>query len=576
MIRQLTKYYKPHMKLFLLDMFFAFLIAAIDLIFPMLSRDVVSEIIPSANMALLLRFTIIAVVLYILRMYCTYFIAYYGHMMGARIEYDMKNELFDHMQKLHHKYFDKTRTGQIMNRFTGDLFEISEMTHHGPEDFFISIVMLVGGFVLLLTIDVPLTLIMYVVVLLLVWFAYFRRTHMSRAFKAQKATAADLNAKLENSVSGIRLAKAFCNEEFEKERFDEYNLAYYESKDEAYRQMGIFASINGFLTDLLNLSVMSFGGYFVYRGWINVGDLVAFILFANFMLKPIRRLMDFVQQWQQGMAGFERFIEIMKVDPEIQDKSHAKALTHLEGKITFKNVDFRYSNEDEYVLKNFDLTINKGETVALVGSSGVGKTTIAHLIPRFYEIESGVISIDDQDIQSLTLQSLRSRIGFVGQDVLIFYGTIEDNIGYGNPLASFEEIVSAAKKANIHEFIEGLDQGYQTIVGERGIMLSGGQKQRLSIARLFLKNPDILILDEATSALDNENEAIVQSAIEALAKGRTSLIIAHRLSTIRGADRIVVMDQGGITEQGTHQELIDKKGAFFRFYDLQKNVISPS
>ncbi len=568
-MHKLLKYYKPHRKLFLWDMFFAFLIAAIDLVFPMLSRDVVSVIIPSKNMALLLRFSIIALILYAIRMYCTYFVNYYGHMMGARIEYDMKNELFEHMQKLHHKFFDKNRTGQIMNRFTGDLFEIAEMTHHGPEDLFISAVMLVGGFLLLITINIPLTLIMYAVVATLVWFAYYRRTNMGRAFKAQKAKAADLNAKLENSVSGIRLAKAFCNEDYEKERFDDYNQALYDSKNEAYYQMGIFSAINGFLTDLLNLSVMAFGGYFVYRGWINLGDLVAFILFANFMLKPIRRLMDFVQQWQQGMAGFERYIEIMSVDPEIQDAPNAKTLTHLEGTIEFTKVNFRYTKESEYVLQDFNLKINKGETVALVGSSGVGKTTIAHLIPRFYEIESGKIAIDDQDIRGLTLQSLRGRIGFVGQDVLIFYGTIEDNIRYGNPVASLDQIILAAQKANIHEFIEGLDKGYDTVVGERGIMLSGGQKQRLSIARLFLKNPDIIILDEATSALDNENEAIVQSAIEALANGRTTLVIAHRLSTIRGADRIVVMDQGGITEQGTHQELIDKKGAFYRFHTLQ-------
>ncbi len=565
----LIKYFKPHKKLFFWDMFFAFIIAGIDLVFPMLSRDVVSVIIPSKNMALLIRFAIIAFVLYGLRMYCTYWVGYYGHMMGARIEYDMKRELFDHMQKLHHKFFDKNRTGQIMNRFTGDLFEIAELTHHGPEDLFISLVMLVGGLLLLLTINVPLTLIMFSVVAILVWFAYYRRIHMGQAFRAQKAKAADLNAKLENSVSGIRLAKAFCNEFYEKERFDEYNQALYDSKDEAYYQMGIFAAINGFLTDLLNLVVIAFGGYFVYKSWINLGDLVAFILFANFMLKPVRRLMDFVQQFQQGMAGYERFVEIMSVDPEIEDAPDATALDHLHGRITFEKVNFRYSQADEYVLKDFDLSIQKGETVALVGSSGVGKTTIAHLIPRFYEIESGRIAIDDRDIRQLTLHSLRDHIGFVGQDVLIFYGTVEENIRYGNPSASLENVIEAAKKANIHDFIMSLERGYDTVVGERGIMLSGGQKQRLSIARLFLKNPDIIILDEATSALDNENEAIVQSAIEALAKGRTTLVIAHRLSTIRNADRIVVMDQGGITEQGTHDELIQKQGAFYRFHSLQ-------
>lgn len=575
-MKGLIKYYKPHKKLFLWDMFFAFLIAAIDLIFPMLSRDVVSVIIPSKDLGLLTRFTLIALGLYALRMYCTYWVGYYGHMMGARIEYDMKLTLFEHMQKLHHKFFDKNRTGQIMNRFTGDLFEIAELTHHGPEDLFISIVMLVGGFILLLTINVPLTLIMFSVVAVLVWFAYYRRIHMGQAFRDQKAKAADLNSKLENSVSGIRLAKAFCNEDYEKERFDEYNQALYESKDEAYYQMGIFAAVNTFLTDLLNLVVVSFGGYFVYQGWINLGDLVAYILFANFMLKPVRRLMDFIQQFQQGMAGYERFAEIMAVDPEIEDAPNAKQLTGLEGTITFENVNFRYSSEDDYVLSDFNLTIQKGETVALVGSSGVGKTTIAHLIPRFYEIESGVIAIDHQDIRQITLRSLREKIGFVGQDVLIFYGTVEENIAYGNPSATRDDIIKAAQKANIHEFIMSLEKGYDTIVGERGIMLSGGQKQRLSIARLFLKNPDIIILDEATSALDNENEAIVQSAIEALAKGRTTLVIAHRLSTIRNADRIVVMDQGGITEQGTHDELIAKQGAFYRFHSLQSTTNSIS
>lgn len=572
MVRRLIPYFKPHMKLFVADMCFAFLIAAIDLIFPMLSRSIVNDFIPNANLRMLVEFSLIALALFILRTYCNYWVTYWGHMMGARMEYDMKAQLFEHMQKLHHKFFDKNRTGQIMNRFTGDLFEVAELAHHGPEDLFISTIMLVGSFIILLFVNLYLTLIIFFFVVLLVLFAIFRRVALSRAFKAQKAKTADLNAKLENSVSGIRLAKAFTNEAYEKDRFDEYNQALYDSKGESYYQMSIFMSINTLLTDLLNLSVISFGGYFVYKGWINFGDLVAFLLYTSFMLKPVRRLMDFIQQYQMGMAGFERFIEIMDVDPEIQDAKHAKPLTVHEGKIEFKDVSFRYEPTEKFILDQFNLTIQPGETVAFVGSSGVGKTTLAHLIPRFYEIEAGKILVDGSSIHEVTLQSLRSHIGFVSQDVLIFYGTIEDNIRYGRPDATLAEIKEAAKKANIHDFIETLDRGYDTVVGERGIMLSGGQKQRLSIARLFLKDPSILILDEATSALDNENEAIVQKSIEALAQGRTTLVIAHRLSTIRSADRIVVIDEDGIAEEGSHDSLLESKGAFYRFYTAQYEI----
>lgn len=568
MIKRFAGYFRPHLKLFILDMIFAFSIAAIDLVFPVLSRRIVNDFIPNQNLAMLIRFSLIALGLFVLRMFSSYFVGYWGHIMGARIEVDLKRELFSHMQKLHHKFFDKNRTGQIMNRFTGDLFEVAELAHHGPEDLFISGVMLTGSFLILMTINIPLTLIVFSFIILLIVFTLQRRIAMMKAFRNQKARHADLNSSLENSVSGIRLAKAFANEDFEQERFNFYNQQYYESKDKSFFQMSVFMMVNGFLTDILNLSVISIGGYFVFRGWITLGDLLAYILYVSFMLKPVRRLMEFTQQFQLGMSGFERFLEIMDLDPEIVDAPEATTLAEVAGEIVFEHVDFRYDVEDEDILKDFSMTIKPGEKVALVGASGVGKTTIAQLIPRFYEIQSGSILLDGHDIRSLKLRSLRDKIGIVSQDVLIFFGTIEENILYGRPDATREEVESAARKANIHDFITSLDKGYNTIVGERGIMLSGGQKQRLSIARLFLKNPEILILDEATSALDNENELIIQRAIEELAEGRTAIIIAHRLSTLRSVDRIVVLDKGRITEEGSELELLKARGAYWQLRNM--------
>lgn len=568
MIKRFAGYYRPHLHLFVLDMFFAFLIAAIDLVFPVLSRQIVNDFIPNQNLAMLVRYSLFALGLFVIRMFSTYIVGYWGHIMGARIEVDMKRDLFTHMQKLHHKFFDKNRTGQIMNRFTGDLFEVAELAHHGPEDLFISAVMLIGSFLILMTIHVPLTLIVFSFILLLIVFTLWRRVAMLKAFRAQKARHADLNSKLENSVTGIRLAKAFSNEAYEQDRFEYYNRQYYESKGQSFYQMSLFMMVNGFLTDLLNLAVMAVGGYFVFRGWITLGDLLAYILYVSFMMKPVRRLMEFTQQLQLGLSGLERFGEIMDTDPEIVDAPDATALDHLKGEIEFDRVSFRYDQEDNDVLKDFSLRIKPGEKVALVGASGVGKTTIAQLIPRFYEIQEGFIRLDGRDIRGIKLSALREKIGLVSQDVLIFYGTIKENILYGRPDASDEEVFEAAKKANIHQFILSLDKGYETIVGERGIMLSGGQKQRLSIARLFLKNPEILILDEATSALDNENEAIVQRSLEALADGRTAIIIAHRLTTLRSADRIVVLDQGRIAEEGTEDELLEKRGIYWQLRKL--------
>jgi ATP-binding cassette subfamily B protein len=568
MIKRFAGYFRPHMHLFILDMFFAFLIAAIDLVFPVLSRQIVNDFIPNQNLSMLVRYSLIALGLFVVRMFGSYVVGYWGHIMGARIEVDMKRDLFTHMQKLHHKFFDKNRTGQIMNRFTGDLFEVAELAHHGPEDLFISAVMLIGSFFILLTINVSLTLIVFSFIVLLIIFTLWRRIAMLKAFRTQKARHADLNSKLENSVTGIRLAKAFSNESYEQDRFEYYNRQYYESKGNSFFQMSIFMMVNGFLTDLLNLAVIAIGGYFVYMGWIQIGDLLAYILYVSFMLKPVRRLMEFTQQLQLGLSGLERFGEIMDTDPEIVDAPDAVQLDDIQGAIEFDRVSFRYDKDDSDILKDFSLRIKPGEKVALVGASGVGKTTIAQLIPRFYEIQEGAIRLDGRDIRSVKLSSLRDKIGIVSQDVLIFYGTIKENILYGRPDATDEEVWEAAKRANIHNFILSLDKGYETIVGERGIMLSGGQKQRLSIARLFLKNPDILILDEATSALDNENEAIVQRSLEALARGRTSVVIAHRLSTLRSSDRIIVLDQGRIAEEGTEDELLERKGIYWQLRKL--------
>jgi ATP-binding cassette subfamily B protein len=568
MIKRFAGYFRPHMHLFILDMFFAFLIAAIDLVFPVLSRQIVNDFIPNQNLSMLVRYSLIALGLFVVRMFGSYVVGYWGHIMGARIEVDMKRDLFTHMQKLHHKFFDKNRTGQIMNRFTGDLFEVAELAHHGPEDLFISAVMLIGSFFILLTINVSLTLIVFSFIVLLIIFTLWRRIAMLKAFRTQKARHADLNSKLENSVTGIRLAKAFSNESYEQDRFEYYNRQYYESKGNSFFQMSIFMMVNGFLTDLLNLAVIAIGGYFVYMGWIQIGDLLAYILYVSFMLKPVRRLMEFTQQLQLGLSGLERFGEIMDTDPEIVDAPDAVQLDDIQGEIEFDRVSFRYDKDDSDILKDFSLRIKPGEKVALVGASGVGKTTIAQLIPRFYEIQEGAIRLDGRDIRSVKLSSLRDKIGIVSQDVLIFYGTIKENILYGRPDATDEEVWEAAKRANIHNFILSLDKGYETIVGERGIMLSGGQKQRLSIARLFLKNPDILILDEATSALDNENEAIVQRSLEALARGRTSVVIAHRLSTLRSSDRIIVLDQGRIAEEGTEDELLERKGIYWQLRKL--------
>lgn len=568
MIRNFIKYYKPHLFLFSMDLVIAFFIAVVDLIFPMFSRAVINDFIPNKELDLIVMFSFGIIVLYLLKMAGNYFVGYYGHVVGARIEFDMRRDLFRHLQTLEFSFFDNTKTGQLMNHLTGDLNEITELAHHGPEDLFLSIVMLIGSFFILLRINVGLTLIIFSFVLLTIIFSIHMRKIMLSTFRSVRQKTADINAQLESSISGIRLSKSFANEEFEIEKFHRTNYAHLNSRTASFKALGMYGAGNDFFLSMMSLASMVVGGIFVLKGWINYGDLVAFLLYIAFFTKPIRSLIQLTQQFQSGMAGFERFTGIMNIKPSIKDSDTAQTLKEVYGKIDLENVDFQYDDSD-LVLKNFNLSIEVGKTIALVGPSGVGKTTISMLIPRFYDVTAGCIRIDDMDIKDLTLKSLRENIGIVQQDVFMFFGTIRDNIAYGNPEASLEEVMEAARKANIHDFIMSLDEDYDSMVGERGVKLSGGQKQRIAIARVFLKNPPILILDEATSALDNENELAIQNSIEALAKDRTTIIIAHRLSTIKNADEILVMTENGIAERGEHNALIQKDGLYARLYKAQ-------
>ncbi len=569
MIRRFATYYRPHIKLFMLDMLCAIAVATLDLIFPVFSRMFINDLIPNGKIDLIIKFTIVLIGLNILRMACQFIMSYWGHIMGARIEYDMRKKLFRHIQELHFKYFDDNKTGQIMSRLVGDLREIAELAHHGPEDFFISFLMIFGSFFILLTINVKLTLIVFSLVIVQAIFTISKRKGMSRAFKMVRRKHANINAQLSNSISGIRLAKSFANEDYEIDKFDNNNIEYRDSWSKAYKAMAIFSSGNHFLADLLNIVVISVGGIFYYQGLIDMGDLVAYLLYMSFMIRPIRRLIQFTQQFQSGMAGFERFTELLDIKPDIVDNIDAIGLNEIKGKIEFKDVHFKYNENDDWVLKGFDLVVEPGKTMALVGPSGVGKTTISHLVPRFYDTVKGEVKIDDLDIKDIKIESLRKNIGHVQQDVFIFWGTIKENILYGKPDATDEEVMAAAKMANIHDFIIGLKDDYDTLVGERGVKLSGGQKQRLAIARVFLKNPPILVLDEATSSLDNATELAIQKSIEKLAKDRTTIIIAHRLSTIKNADEIVVLTDEGIEERGSHDELVEKDGIYADLYKAQ-------
>ena len=562
--KKFISYYKPYKSMFFMDMFCALVLSAIDLIFPKLVQYLMDEVysVRPPNMLQIIFLTGAGLlVLYIIRYFCQHYITSWGHIMGARMESDMRSDLFNHLQKLSFSFYDDANTGKLMSRMTNDLFDISELAHHGPEDIFISIIKIVGAVLIMLTMNVPLTLILLALMILIFVFTAHYNLKMRSVFAKNREKIALVNAQTQDSLAGIRVVKSFSNEKIERKKFEFGNMQFLETKENSYSIMGQFFSGNQFLQGILYLSVLVLGGIFLSQDKISTSDLIAYVLFINVFLNPIDRLVNFTEALQRGMTGFDRFLEIINTKPEIDDAEGAVDLENVEGRIDFNDVAFSYNDKTE-VLKNINITINKGETVALVGPSGSGKTTFCNLIPRFYEVNEGSITIDGKDIRSLTLSSLRRNIGVVQQDVYLFTGTIRDNIIYGKPDATREEIIRAAKLANAHDFIMELENGYDTFVGERGVKLSGGQKQRISIARAFLKNPPILILDEATSSLDNESERLVQESLKLLTEGRTTLIIAHRLSTIRNADKIIVLTANGIEEQGTHQELIEKGGVY--------------
>lgn len=569
MVREFIQYYKPHRKLFYIDMVAALLVAGTDLAFPMITREFINDFIPNRNMSMIFTIGLVMTGFYIFRFILDYIVGYWGHVLGVRMEYDMRKDMFNQLQRMSFSYYDDAKTGQIMSRLVNDLNEISELAHHGPEDLFISIIMLTGSFFLMLSIDAPLTFIVFAVIPFLVWFAISYNKRMRKSFQDLRVSLGEINSNLEDAISGIRVVKSFTNEEFEKEKFDRGNNEFKILRGQSVRYLGVFSGGINFFANILNLVALVFGGYFVYLGRINIADMAAFILFMSLMINPVRRLAQFVELYQRGMAGFKRFQEVMALSPEIEDSPEARELTEVEGNVDFTNVTFKYKDNQEDVLGNINLKVKPGETIALVGPSGAGKTTLCSLIPRFYEIQGGAIHIDGQNIQDVTLESLRSNIGIVQQEVFLFTGTIYENIAYGNLTATKEDVVRAAKLANAHDFIMETTSGYNTSIGERGVKLSGGQKQRLSIARMFLKNPPILILDEATSSLDTHSERIIQESLDELAKGRTTFIIAHRLATIRKAKHIVVLVPGGIAEEGSHEELLARAGVYADLYQTQ-------
>ena len=568
MLRSFAHYYKPHWKLFVFDMICALVAAGCDLVYPVVSRNIINTYIPDKNIRLILTWCAALLVIYIIQTVMQYFMQYQGHIVGVRMQADMRRDVFEHLQKLPFSYFDEHKTGVIMSRIVNDLMDISEFAHHGPEDLFISIVTVVGAFIILCTVNVPLTLITFAVLPFLVLFIIKKRSAMTMAFRKNRIEIAEVNASLENSIAGIRVSRAFTGEREEEKKFAENNQRYVTVRERSYRVMAEFFSGTNFLTSLMNVVILAAGGYCVYRGVINVGDMVAYMLFINMFVNPIKKLIQFVEMFQNAITGYVRFQELMNVKPE-QDEKGAIELKDVRGEIVFDDVTFHY-DENKEVLSHISLTFPQGKMVAIVGPSGGGKTTLCHLIPRFYEISGGSILVDGHDIRDVTRASLRRQIGIVQQDVFLFTGTIFDNIAYGKLGASREEVYEAAKKANIHDYIMSLPEGYDTFVGERGVKLSGGQKQRISIARVFLKNPPILVLDEATSALDNVTENYIQDSLDELCKNRTTIVVAHRLSTIKNADEIIVMDRDGIEERGTHEELLARgNGIYKELYEAQ-------
>ena len=572
-LKKFIKYYKPYKAVFFIDLLCATIISAIDLAFPQLLRTLTKTLFagaPGKIISALIPITIGLLVAYIIQTACRYYVTYAGHMMGARMERDMRKELFDQYEKLSFSYYDQNNSGQMMSKLVSDLFDISELAHHGPENLFISVIKIIGSFIFLFMINRMLAVPMLILVVLMLVFSYGQNKKMQETFMDNRRKIGDINSSLQDTLTGIRVVQSFANERIEQEKFNRSNENFLISKDANYRCMGSFMSGNAFFQGMMYLVTLVFGGFLIAHGRMEASDLAMYALYIGIFISPIQILVELTEMMQKGLSGFRRFLEVVETEPEIVDAADAKPLKNVKGNVCYEDVSFHYSDDDTPVLSHVSFEIPAGKSIALVGPSGSGKTTICSLLPRFYDVTEGRVTIDGNDVRKLTLESLRSQIGLVSQDVYLFGGSIKDNIAYGKPDATMDEIVDAAKKANIHDFIMELPDKYDTFVGERGTRLSGGQKQRISIARVFLKNPPVLILDEATSALDNESERFIQKSLEELAKDRTTITIAHRLSTIRNADEILVVADCGIAERGTHEELLARDGIYARYYDMSR------
>lgn len=572
-LKKFIKYYKPYKAVFFIDLLCATIISAIDLAFPQLLRTLTKTLFagaPGKIISALIPITIGLLVAYIIQTACRYYVTYAGHMMGARMERDMRKELFDQYEKLSFSYYDQNNSGQMMSKLVSDLFDISELAHHGPENLFISLIKIIGSFIFLFMINRMLAVPMLILVVLMLVFSYGQNKKMQETFMDNRRKIGDINSSLQDTLAGIRVVQSFANERIEQEKFNRSNENFLISKDANYRCMGSFMSGNAFFQGMMYLVTLVFGGFLIAHGRMEASDLAMYALYIGIFISPIQILVELTEMMQKGLSGFRRFLEVVETEPDIVDAADAKPLKNVKGNVCYEDVSFHYSDDDTPVLSHVSFEIPAGKSIALVGPSGSGKTTICSLLPRFYDVTEGRVTIDGNDVRKLTLESLRSQIGLVSQDVYLFGGSIKDNIAYGKPDATMDEIVDAAQKANIHDFIMELPDKYDTFVGERGTRLSGGQKQRISIARVFLKNPPVLILDEATSALDNESERFIQKSLEELAKDRTTITIAHRLSTIRNADEILVVADCGIAERGTHEELLARDGIYARYYDMSR------
>ncbi len=570
-LRKFISYYAPYKTVFFIDLICAAFISLVDLAYPQILRTMTNTLFTKDSAAILSALPILAaglLIMYIIQSLCKYYVSYQGHMMGAHMERDMRQQLFDHYEKLSFSYYSRNNSGQMMSKLVSDLFDIAEFAHHGPENLFISVVKIAGSFVFLFLINWRLALPLVVLVLCMFIFSFRQNQRMQETFMENRRKIGDVNSSLQDTLAGIRVVQSFANEEIEREKFKKSNHAFLISKKNNYNCMGGFMGWNLFFQGMMYLVTLVFGGYLIAKGLMNAGDLAMYALYIGIFISPIQILVELIEMMQKGLAGFRRFLDVMETEPEIEDAPDAQPLENVKGRVCYEDVSFHYSDDDTPVLSHVSIEIPAGKSIALVGPSGSGKTTICSLLPRFYDVTGGKITIDGKDVRTLTLKSLRSQIGMVQQDVYLFAGTIRDNIAYGKPGASMDEIIEAAKRANIHDFIQELPDGYDTYVGERGARLSGGQKQRISIARVFLKNPPILILDEATSALDNESERWIQQSLEELSKDRTTITIAHRLSTIRGADEIIVITEEGIAERGTHESLLSKGGLYAHYYNM--------